>query len=283
MPASKVILITGCSSGIGRCAAHALASRGHFVCATVRRPESLDELSAAWKDGGERLVTRVLDVTRPETAQPVVDELVGTRGRIDVLINNAAYGQIGAVEELSREELRRQFEVNLVGAVDLIQRVLPGMRERRRGRIINVSSVVAHFATPLMGAYNASKAALNALSDALRMELRRTGIDVVLIEPGVIATAFRENAVALATERVRHRTSVYQPFYDVWLSRWKKSLNAGAAPPELAANAIVHAVEAAKPKTRYRVTLPAKLAPMALALLPDRWGDRLILRHFRWR
>ena len=197
----RVILITGCSSGIGRSSAEMLLERGHTVYVTARRSESVQDLSRAFERFGDRAITRRLDVTESATGVEVVADMIDRCGRIDVLVNNAAYGQMGAIEDLTAEQLRRQYEVNVIGLLDLTRRVIPEMRSAGFGRIINVSSVAAHVSAPLTGAYNSSKAALNALSGSLRMELAGSGIDTILIEPGLIATSFRENAVRLGRRR----------------------------------------------------------------------------------
>lgn len=277
---ARVVLITGCSSGIGRVTAEWLLRRGHVVYVTARRVESVTELKETLTGFGDRAQIRRLDVTSPEMSASVIDDLIHKQGRIDALINNAAYGQSGAVEELTSEDLRRQFEVNVVGLLDLTRRVIPLMRSAGSGRIINVSSVVAHVPLPLTGAYVASKAALNSLSECLRMELRGTGIEVVLIEPGAIATAFRDNSVASLGDRLTSPDSPYHKHYQRWLQRWKKQLGEAAAPPECVARAIVRAVEARRPKTRYRITAAARFGPLVYAILPDRLADWIIVSRF---
>ncbi len=276
----RIVLITGCSTGIGRVTTDMLLDRGHTVYATARRPESIQQLTDELSHFGDRARIRRLDVNDSESAQAVVNEIRDEWGRIDALVNNAAYGQSGAVEELTPDEIRKQFETNIVGLLELTQRVLAAMRQSGSGRIINVSSVVAHVSLPMTGAYNASKAALNALSNSMRMELRGTGIHVILIEPGAIRSAFRENSVATVTEKAADPNSPYHKHYEAWNRKWRHQLGQKGAPPEKVARAITRAVECTKPKTRYRVTASAKLAPIAQALLSDRLIDRIILRRF---
>lgn len=276
----RIVLVTGCSTGIGRVTAEMLLHRGHVVYATARRPESVTELTGALSRFADRARIRALDVTDARSAQKVVDEISDGCGRIDALVNNAAYGQSGAVEDLTADDIRRQFETNIVGLLELTRRVLVTMRTVGAGRIINVSSVVAHVSLPMTGAYNASKAALNALSQSMRMELRGTGIRVILIEPGAVRSAFRENSVAALGDKASASDSPYHRHYEAWNKKWRHQLGERGAPPECVARAIVHAVEATKPRTRYRVTAAAKLGPLAYALLPDRVADWIILRRF---
>ncbi len=281
MATGQVVLITGCSSGIGRSAAAALLTRGHTVYATARRAESVDELREAFASFGDRTRVRRLDVTEPATSEEVLADITSREGRLDALVNNAAFGQIGAVEELTADQLRRQYEVNVIGICELTRRVIPEMRRAGKGRIINVSSVVAHVSTPLMGAYNSSQAALTALTESLRMEMVGTGIDTILIEPGVIATSFRDNAMKTRDDLAAEASSRYQAVHAAWLDRWRKRLAGGVTPASAVADSIVHAIESPRPRTRYRITAAARFAPFVFALLPDRIADRILLRAFR--
>lgn len=279
-PPQRVVLITGCSSGIGRSAAEMLLSRGHCVYATARREESVAELTESLRTYGDSAIVRRLDVTLPDTSTKVIAEILETHGRIDALVNNAAFGRIAAIEELTSDELREQYEVNVFGTHDLTRRVIDPMRRADSGRIINVTSVVAHVSTPLMGAYNSSKAAVNALTESLRMELTPTGIHVVLIEPGVIKTEFRANSMRAWGDVDMFRDSRYGPIYEAWLRKWERRLKGRLTPPSAVARRIVHAIESPRPRPRYRITFAARIAPYVVALLPDRWTDRLILRSF---
>ena len=276
----RVVLITGCSSGIGRSSADLLARRGHTVYATARRAESVEELRgwAAGFDG--HAFADQLDVTRPQTIQPVVDRIVAEQGGIDVLVNNAGYGQAGAVEDLSRELWLAQFDANVFGLADVTRAVLPHMRARRRGRIINVSSVVAHVTTPLMGAYCASKHAVEALSTALRIELAPWNIEVVLIEPGPIHTDFGANVDRNRPAGIDAGESAYRRHYWVVERQWEKKLSKRRAPAERVAEAVRRAVEDRRPKTRYRITRIARWLPGVTALLGDCLTDYLMRRTF---
>ncbi|NOT02499.1 MAG: SDR family oxidoreductase [Phycisphaerales bacterium] len=277
---SRVVLVTGCGAGIGRVTAAQLLSRGHVVCASARRRESVDELTKMFADAGDWVMTTRLDVAEPSSFDGVIDAIIGRFGRLDVLINNAAYGQAGAVEELTIDAVRRQFDVNLFGLLELTQRVLTVMRAAGAGRIINISSVVAHVALPFMGAYNAGKSALNGLTDTMRMELRGSGIDVVLIEPGAIRTSFGDTSVAALDASTPAAGSRYAGRYGRWQRRWRQQLGAVAASPESVARVIVRAVESSRCRARYRVTSAARFGPLLKAVLPDRLVDRLILKMF---
>ena len=277
----RVVLITGCSTGVGRVTAEHLLRRGHLVYPTARRADSVAELREAFTQFGQAAAPLRLDVNDSETGSQVIAEIVQRRGRIDAVVNNAAYGQAGAVEELEPDDLRRQFDTNVVGLLELTRQALVPMRAARFGRIVNVSSVVAHLSLPLMGAYNASKAALNALSQSMRMELRGAGIDVILVEPGAVKSAFRENAFALLGGKADDPHSPYARHYAAWHKRWKHQLGAHAAPTETVARAIAHAVESPRPRPRYRLGATAKFAPLAYTLLPDRLVDWIIMRSFK--
>src|SRR5579884_2178747 len=189
MPApSKAVLITGCSSGIGAATARRLAAEGYTVYATARRPQTLAELER----GGCR--TLALDVTDEASMRAAVDEVTRVEGAVGVLVNNAGYSQSGAIESISMEDVRRQFETNVFGLIRMCQLVLPGMRAQRWGKIVNVGSMGGRLTFPGGGLYHATKYAVEALSDALRFEVRGFGVDVIVIEPGLIVTNFGEVA-----------------------------------------------------------------------------------------
>lgn len=277
----NVILVTGCSTGIGRAAAEDLVHRGHIVYATARRPESVEALRqwAAGMGPGARAAR--LDVEHPQTIDETIARVLDEQGRIDVLVNNAGFGQAGAFEDVPPEHWRRQFEVNLFGLIEVTRRVLPGMRDRRSGRIINVSSVVAHVVVPFMGAYAASKHALDAASAALRMEVKRWGIHVVLIEPGPIRTEFRRNVLDNVQKAMgadyRVEDSPYAAGYQVMVGR-RSGPEPGAGTAEQVAVAIRRAVESRRPRTRYTVTPIARWVPLLARLLPDRIFDAIMIR-----
>jgi NAD(P)-dependent dehydrogenase (short-subunit alcohol dehydrogenase family) len=268
MPEPPVVLITGCSSGIGKATALAAAARGHRVYATARDPESLRELA-----GGGRIRTLALDVTDTNSIGRAVASVLGEAGRLDVLVNNAGYGQYGAVEDVTAEEWRREFDVNLFGAVEVTRAVLPAMRQAQSGTIVNVSSVAGKIAIPFAAPYCASKHALEAASDALRVEVAPFGIRVVVIEPGPITTRFGERARA-SVARMLEGHGPYSAFYRNAERAMDTDFQAGKLPPEAVARVIVQAIESERPKTRYRVTRMASVLIFLRRFLPDRFFDR---------
>jgi NAD(P)-dependent dehydrogenase (short-subunit alcohol dehydrogenase family) len=269
----KSVLITGCSSGIGRALALGLHQRGYQVFATVRQARDMAHLAAL---GLESLT---LDLTSSESIRQALDEiLTRTQGRLYALINNGAYGQPGAVEDLSRDALRRQFETNLFGTQELTNRVLPAMRAQNDGRIIQISSILGIIALAYRGAYTASKYALEALSDTLRLELRGTNIHVTLIEPGPITSRFRDNAYQAFLANIDREHSAHSDYYRHVEQRLggNKPLPF-TLPPEAVLDKALHALEARRPRVRYAVTFPTHLFAVLRRLLPARALDRLLL------
>lgn len=259
------ILITGCSSGIGLEAAKILHTRGHQVIATVRKPADQSQLSTA---GISNLLCDLND--SDSIHQAVLNASDIFNGQIDVLFNNAAYGQPGAVEDLSRAALRDQFETNVFGTQELTNLIIKKMRQQGFGRIIYNSSVLGLIALPYRGAYNASKYAIEGLADTLRLELKGTGIDISLIEPGPITSHFRQNAFAKYQQHIDKNTSSHHTIYE---AMEKRLLAPGpAAPFTLPAKAVVeklvHAIESDRPKIRYYVTLPTYLFGYLKRILP---------------
>ena len=265
---SPVVLVTGCSSGIGKATALAAAARGHRVFATARNPESLRELAA-----GGPIRPLALDVTDPASIASAVAAVVAETGHVDALVNNAGYGQYGAVEDVTAEEWRRQFDVNLFGALEVTRAVLPSMRDAGCGTIVNVSSVAGKIAIPFAAPYCSSKHALEALSDSLRVEVAPFGIRVVLVEPGPIATRFGERARA-GVARFLTKPGPYADFYKNAERAMDTDFQSGKLPAEAVARVIVGAIESEKPRTRYRVTRMARLLIPLRALMPDRFFDR---------
>ena len=272
---SRTILITGCSSGIGRCVARGLKARGYRVFATARRAEDVEALAS---EGFESLR---LDLDDSGSIAAAVDEtLARTDGCLHALFNNGAYGQPGAVEDLSREVLRRQFETNLFGWHELTNRVLPVMRRQGYGRIIHNSSILGFMALPFRGAYTASKYALEGLTDTLRLELHGTGIHVSLIEPGPIESRFRQNAYAAYKRNLDPQTSAYRSRY---LKMEERLLKEGPAapftlPPEAVLKKVIQALESRRPRARYYVTFPTHLFGVLKRLLTQEMLDRLLLK-----
>ncbi len=275
MPAQRVVLITGCSSGIGRATALEASARGHRVFATARNPESLRDL-----EGGGRIRPLPVDVTDTASIRQAVASVLAEAGRVDALVNNAGYGQYGAAEDVTAEEWRRQFDVNLFGAVEATRAVLPAMRERRAGTIVNVSSVAGKIAIPFAAPYCASKHALEAFSDALRVEVAPFGIRVAVIEAGPIETRFGDRARS-AVARMLASPGPYSPFYKNAERAMNTDFQAGRLPPEVVARVILEAIESDNPKTRYRITRMAHVLIFLKRFLPDRFFDHRMKRVLR--
>ena len=275
MPAQRVVLITGCSSGIGRATALEAASRGHRVFATARNPETLRDL-----ESGGRIRPLRLDVTDTASIREAVASVLDEAGRVDALVNNAGYGQYGAAEDVTAEEWRRQFDVNFFGAIEAARAVLPAMREKRRGTIVNVSSVAGKIAIPFAAPYCASKHALEAFSDALRVEVAPFGIRVAVIEAGPIETRFGDRARAAAA-RMLAGPGPYSPFYKNAERAMDTDFQAGKLPPESVARVILDAIESDNPRTRYRVTRMARALIFMKRVLPDRFFDRRMKKALR--
>ena len=271
----KTILITGCSTGIGHHAAITLAQQGYRVFASARNH---DDLSALRELGIETLE---LDLAVTSSISHAVNTLLSkTGGRLDYLFNNGAYGQPGAIEDLPTDALRQQFETNVFGWHELTRQIIPVMREQGHGRIIQNSSVLGFVCMSYRGAYNASKYALEALTDTLRMELMATNIQVVLIEPGPINSQFRANAYAAFKKHINYQNSQHQLAYDKQMQRLssRESSTGFTLEPEAVTKALLHALESKQPKIRYRVTFPTKLFHCLKRVLPSRWLDKLLAR-----
>jgi len=271
----KSILITGCSSGIGQCVARGLHARGYRVFASARREADVARLA---KEGLESLQ---LDLDDPASITAAVGELLArTGGTLDALFNNGAYGQPGAVEDLSREVLRAQFETNLFGWHELTRQVLPVMRRQGHGRIIQHSSVLGFVALRYRGAYNASKYALEGLTDTLRLELRGSNIHVSLIDTGPVSSRFRENALTVFLRNIDRDNSVHRLAYERVLQRLTKAgpVVPFTLPPEAVLQKVVRALESRKPRPRYFVTFPTYLFAFLKRILPQRTLDRLLYR-----
>ena len=238
---NQVVLITGCSSGIGKALAREFARQGHRVLATARSPESLEDLK------GEKIRTARLDVTDPVSIERVVNGALDLVGPIDIVVNNAGYALIGPVAELDLDELRTQLETNVVGVVAVTRAVVPQMVERGSGRIVNIGSVSGVTATPFSGAYSASKAAVHLISDAMRMELAPFGIRVTTVQPGAVESRFGERA-GRGVERFREG-SLYSQVFDSIEARARAS-QVGSMPATEFAHLLVGAVTAASPPAR---------------------------------
>jgi NAD(P)-dependent dehydrogenase (short-subunit alcohol dehydrogenase family) len=273
---SKAVLVTGCSSGIGRATAEHLVDRGWTVYATARRAESIQDLA-------ERgCVTLELDVTEEGSMRTAVDAVELAEGAVGVLVNNAGYSQSGAVETVPLDQVRRQFETNVFGLIRMCQLVLPGMREQGWGRIVNVSSMGGKLVFPGGGIYHATKHAVEAISDALRFEVRGFGVDVVTIEPGLIRTRFGEAAVASIEEGAGD--GPYAEFNDAVARKTAGAYEGGmarlGAGPEAVARKIEKAITARRPKPRYPVTASARVLLGQHALMTDRMWDAMMRSQF---
>jgi NAD(P)-dependent dehydrogenase (short-subunit alcohol dehydrogenase family) len=271
----KTILITGSSSGIGAAAARVLHARGWQVFATARKPADVERLNA------EGLESLVLDLDDSASIRAAVEEILSqTGGRLDALFNNGGFGQVGAVEDLTRDALREQFETNLFGWVELTNLVIPVMRAQGHGRIVMNSSVLGYAAFPYRGAYNAVKFAVEGITDTLRLELRGTGIEVALIEPGPIVTRFRDNCLPHFEKHINWRDSVHRAQYEGQLERLSKP--GPAAPftlgPEAVVEKLLHALESPYPQARYPVTTPAVAFAWLKRFFSTGLMDRVLLR-----
>lgn len=274
---SKAVLITGCSTGIGRATAAHLVADGWTVYATARRPETLSELAT------KGCKTLALDVCDDASMVAAVAQVEREQGAVGVLINNAGYGLEGAFEETPMTEVRRQFETNVFGLTRMCQLVLPGMRRQRFGRIVNLSSVGGKLTLPGGAFYHATKHAVEALSDAMRFELQGFGIDVIVIEPGAIKTEFGRTAIA-NVQKVKQMSSAYTAYNEQVAAKINEAfegpLAMAAGTAEAVADVIARAVGASRPKTRYTVTAAARVLITLREWLPDRAFDAMLKSQF---
>ncbi|MGK6313170.1 SDR family oxidoreductase [Neorhizobium sp. DT-125] len=271
----RTIVVTGCSSGIGAHCARALKADGWRVFATVRKGADLAALEA---DGIEALL---MDYTKPETIAALVETVRGrTGGRIDALFNNGAYGQGGAVEDLATDVLREQFETNVFGWHELTRRVIPLMRAKSRGRIVNCSSILGILPYRYRGAYTASKYALEGLTITMRMELEGSGIEVSLIEPGPIASRFTANSLAKIRENIDLEGSVHAREYQRQIKRLdgRGPISRYKLGPAAVYDVLTHALTAARPRPHYLVTRPAKQGAFLKRILPAALFYKLMRR-----
>ncbi|WP_020658541.1 oxidoreductase [Amycolatopsis benzoatilytica] len=267
----KVALVTGGSSGIGEAAARRLQEAGFVVYAAARRTERMAPL----RDAGVHTIA--LDVTDQASAASAVETILAEQGRIDVLVNNAGYGSYGSLEEVPLAEAQAQLDVNVLGLARLTQLVLPHLRAQRGGTIVNISSMGGRFATPLGSWYHASKFAVEGLSDALRLELKRFGIKVVVVQPGSIRTEW--GAIAADNVRAISGSGPYAAQANAMADTLDASSKPGyrmASGPEVVAKAVTKAASARRPRTRYQVGMGAKPLLLLRRFLPDRAFDTLI-------
>ncbi len=268
----RSILITGCSSGIGHTIAKGLHERGYQVFASARRIQDVKKIQQMG------LKSVQLDLADTTSIRLAVDRVLEqTENHLFALINNGAYGQPGAVEDLETDVLRRQFETNLFGTHELTRLLIPILRKQQRSHIIQISSMLGFICLPYRGAYNASKYALEALTDTMRLELAGSGIHPSLIQPGPISSRFRENAYQAFTEAIDPENSVHKIAY---LKEIERLQSARPVPFTLPANAVlkkvIHALESDRPRRRYRVTQPAHVFSFLKRALPDSWLDSIL-------
>lgn len=271
----RSVLITGCSSGIGHAVAHGLKTRGWRVFATARKPDDVARLNA------EGLESIQLDLDDSASIRAAVDEVLRrTGGSLDALFNNGGFGQVGAVEDLSRDALREQFETNLFGWIELSNLIVPIMRRQGHGRIVMNSSVLGYAAFAYRGAYNAVKFAVEGISDTLRHELHGTGIHVCLVEPGPIISRFRDNCLPHFQKHIAWRHSVHRAQYESQIARLNQPGPAApfTLPPTAVLAKVIHALESSRPRPRYPVTVPAVAFWWLKRFLPIRAMDWVLMR-----
>lgn len=268
----KSILVTGCSSGIGFHAIHVLKARGYGVIATARQLKDVERLRQSGFEAFQ------LDLNSSHSIQEAVKQILSlTDGKMAALFNNAGYAQPGALEDVTRDILREQFETNVFGLQELTNLIIPVMRKQGYGRIIHMSSVLGIISLPYRGAYNASKYAVEALGDTLRLELRNTNIKVSLIEAGPIASDFRENATKVFFEKIAMVKSVHRDNYERFVANFKRNRTAalGKTPNDVTKK-LLHALESRNPKTRYYVTAPTYLFMFLKRVLPSKALDWIL-------
>lgn len=272
---NRSVLITGCSSGIGLYIAEALQQRGYQVFASARKTGDVERL----RNQGLNCLT--LDLNDSNSIKQAVDNVLKeTQGTLSAVINNAAYGQQGAIEDLSRAALRQQFETNVFGLVELTNLILPAMHRQGYGRIIQISSVLGFVAIPFSGAYVGSKFALEGITDTLRLELQNTNVYVSLIEPGPIKSEFRQNALNKYKQTIDSNNSRFSSSYKKVENKYTG--NDGTMPftlgPDAVLKKVIHSLESRKPKARYFVTAPTYLLAFLKRLLPTRALDFILLK-----
>ena len=267
----KTVLITGCSSGIGFCLANGLRAAGYRVFATARKEKDITKLKELGFDAF------LLDLASSSSIKAAISKLYQKTDSLYALINNGAYGQAGALEDISREALEKQFQVNVFGWHELTNLVLPSMKERNIGRVVYISSVLGFVAMPFRGPYVASKFAIEGLVDTLRLELKQTKIKLSLVQPGPIESKFRQNAFLAFKENIDPSNSDYQREYKAMIERLNSDKNAQfTLAPESVLRCVLHALESKMPKNHYRVTFPTKLFAFLCRILPSSWMDNIL-------
>jgi NADP-dependent 3-hydroxy acid dehydrogenase YdfG len=277
MSETGAVLITGCSTGIGRATAEYLAGKGHTVYATARKPQSISDLE------GNGIKTLALDVTDEASMAAAVKAVEDAEGEVGVLVNNAGYSQSGAVESVKLDDVRAQFETNVFGLIRMCQLVLPGMRSKGGGRILNIGSMGGTVTFPGGGIYHATKYSVEAISDAMRFEVKGFGVDVVLIQPGLITTEFATAAVG-ALNTGTTDDGPYAEFNQAVASEtagaYEGPLSRFGGPPEAVAKVVEKAIASRRPRTRYKVTASAHVVMRQRKLMTDRLWDRFVGTQF---
>ena len=271
MLVNQVVLITGCSTGIGRALAIEYVARGHRVFATARKPEVLADIVT-----GPNIVALTLDVNSAESIAAAVEKVIAIAGRIDILVNNAGYGQMGPVLDVTADQVRAQFETNIVGVIEMMKAVAPHMIAAKRGRIVNIGSISGILTTPFAGIYCASKAALHSISEATRMELAPFGIEVVIVQPGGVKSQFGETA---AGHVLTDPNSPYQRFAEGIAKRARASQQYSES-AESVAKEIVEATTREVAPYVLRAGHGGKLYPALKRWLPTRMLDRFLMKRF---
>ena len=280
---SKTVVISGCSSGIGYASVLGVLASGYRVIATVRTQEDAARLLADVKQTLQQSVefdVVIMDLADSESVATAASEVLAlTDGDIYALFNNAAYGQPGAVEDLTRETLSKQFETNLFGTHQITTLLLPALLKQESARIIQNSSILGFIGMPMRGAYVASKFALEGLSATLRMELSETSVRVSIIEPGPIVSKFRENALAALRQNINFSTSRHAWRYEAAVKRLSKAgpTSKDTLGPEAVVEKLLHALSAKRPRNRYYVTRPTYIMAFLTRILPSRYTDRILL------
>jgi NAD(P)-dependent dehydrogenase (short-subunit alcohol dehydrogenase family) len=277
----KTAVVTGATDGLGRATALMLAANGYRVFAGGRNAAKLASVQEEASQRKLALTALEMDVTSDDSVDRAIVAIQKAAGTIDILVNNAGIGFIAPMEEISLADLRRQYETNVFGVVRVTQHVLPGMRAQRRGRIVNMSSVAGKVSNPLFGVYSSSKFALESISDAWRLELDQFGIQVILIEPGIIPSGMEGAARELSSAYIVREPGPYAAMKSGFESLWAKESAKAKTTPDDCARIIMNALRAARPKARYPVTSTATAVTYLRRILSDRTMDRLILGQYK--